>query len=242
MQIELDLSPAPTFVVRRSARARRSRLTINEMGETVVVLPLRAAERDAADLVSRHRRWIARHVSRIRQRRDVLIARPALDSGRALRYRGESHRVVVTTSLVRARSTVELVAGESILVLRAAREPRLTAEILDSWFRVRSKEAINERVAARATEMAISPTQVAIRDQRTRWGSASRRGTLSFSWRLVMCPPQVLDYVVVHELAHLKVAGHGRTFWRLVDSHFPDSRGARRWLREHHDEIRHALD
>ncbi len=57
-----------------------------------------------------------------------------------------------------------------------------------------------------------------------------------------MCPPHVLDYVVVHELAHLKVAGHSRAFWRVVDRYFADSRGARRWLREHHDELRHALD
>lgn len=238
-----DVDPVKSaYRIRRSTRARRSRLTITEAGETVVVLPLRAAEREAADLVARHHRWIVRHVSRIRQRRDVLTARPALDSGREVRFEGVPHRIVVTTSLSRAPSTVELVAGESIHVLRSAREPRPTPEILDAWFRGRAREAINERVAARASEMAITPRQVTIRDQRTRWGSASRRGTLSFSWRLMLCPAAVLDYVVVHELAHLKVAGHGRSFWRLVDSHFADARAARRWLREHHDEIRHALD
>ena len=242
VQIELGLGATPTFIVRRSARARRSRLTITEAGDTVVVLPLRASEREAADLVARHQRWITRHVSRIRQRRDVLTSRPALDSGRELRFKGRFHRVVVTTSLVYARSNVELVAGESILVLRSARERRPTAEILDAWFRARAREAINERVSARASDMGITPRQLTIRDQRTRWGSASRSGTLSFNWRLVMCPPEVLDYVVVHELAHLKLAGHSRAFWRLVDRYFDDSRGARRWLREHHDAIRHALD
>lgn len=232
----------PQFTIRRSTRARRSRLTVTEEGRAVVVLPLRAAERDAADLVARHHRWIARHVSRIRQRRDALAGRPSLDSGRELRLEGVLHRVVVTTSLVRARSTVELVSNESILVVRSAREPRSTAQILDAWYRGRAREVINRRVAAQAAEMGLTPRQVTIRDQRTRWGSASRRGTLSFSWRLVMCPPSVLDYVVAHELAHLKVAGHQRSFWRLVDRHVADARVARRWLREHHDEIKHALD
>ena len=58
----------------------------------------------------------------------------------------------------------------------------------------------------------------------------------------MICPPDILDYVVVHELAHLRVAGHTAAFWRLVDRHFPAGRDVRLWLREHHDEIRHALD
>lgn len=241
MQIELGLGAASSFRVRRSARARRSRLTITETGEAVVVLPLRAAEHEAADLVARHHLWVVRHVSRIRQRREALAGRPSLDSGRELRFEGVLHRVLVTTSLVQVRSSVELVPGKSLLVVRSPREPRPTGQILDTWYRGRARNAVNQRVAERAAEMSLTPRQVAIRDQRTRWGSASRRGTLSFSWRLAMCPPSVLDYVVVHELAHLTVAGHSKAFWHLVDRHFADAHAARRWLREHHDEIRHAL-
>ncbi|MEX2546866.1 MAG: SprT family zinc-dependent metalloprotease [Chloroflexota bacterium] len=230
------------YVIRRSTRARRSRLTVTEDGHAVVILPLRAPEIEAAELVLRHRRWIARHVARMHNRNAALAARPSLDTGRQILFQGVRQRVVVTTSLVRARSTVEIVAGESLLVMRSAREPRSTADILEAWFRARAREAVGERVAARADEMGLTPRQLTIRDQRTRWGSASHRGTLSFSWRLMMCAPWVLDYVVVHELAHLKVSGHSRAFWRVVDRHFADSRGARRWLREHHDEIRHALN
>jgi len=121
-------------------------------------------------------------------------------------------------------------------------ENRSTAEILEQWFRSQARREIEARVAERSREMAISPKRITIRDQKTRWGSASRSGTLSFSWRLVMCPPSVLDYVVVHELAHLNVSGHGRGFWRLVERHFPDARAARKWLRDHHDDVKHALD
>jgi predicted metal-dependent hydrolase len=88
----------------------------------------------------------------------------------------------------------------------------------------------------------VTVRRVTIRDQRTRWGSASRSGTLSFNWRLILCPPSVLEYVVVHELAHLKVSGHGTAFWRLVGSHYADAAAARHWLKQHHDEIRNALD
>ena len=97
-------------------------------------------------------------------------------------------------------------------------------------------------MAERAAEMGIGYSRITVRDQRTRWGSASRSGTLSFSWRLVLCPPDVLDYVVVHELAHLKVPGHGSNFWQLVAKHHADPGRARKWLRDNHDAVRHALD
>ena len=235
----LDL---PAYTIRRSTRARRSRITINQQAQAVVVLPLRAPEQEAAELVARHRSWVVRNVGRMAARRDALEARPSIDSGRELLYRGVPHRVVsIAATDGRSRSVVRVVDGR-IVVSSALTERRSTAALLDAWFRAQAKREIAGRVAARAPELGVTPRSVTIRDQRSRWGSASPRGTLSFSWRLMMCPPEVLEYVVVHELAHMKVSGHPRAFWRLVGRHFPDVRGARRWLREHHDEIRHALD
>ncbi len=182
----------------------------------VVVLQARAPARDADDLVRRHVPWIERHVTRLAARRRALALRPSLAYGRVLTINGQPE-------LVRAATDKE----------RAALERRL---------RRAAREAINERVAARATEMGIDYKRVSIRDQRTRWGSASRIGSLSFSWRLVLTPPEVLDYVVVHELAHLRAPGHGRQFWALVERYVPDQARARKWLRDHHDEVRTALD
>jgi predicted metal-dependent hydrolase len=208
----------------------------------VVVLPLRASDNEALDLVYRHRRWIVNHQRRIRAQRFVLDARPGLGAGREILYLGAGTRIVSIAAIDgRRRTTINVVDGR-IVVTTPPLEERTTADILDAWFRTQAREAVTERVSARSAEMGLAPRQITIRDQRTRWGSASRRGMLSFNWRVRMCPPWVLDYVVVHELAHLKMAGHGRSFWRLVDRYFSDSRAARRWLREHHEEIRHALD
>jgi predicted metal-dependent hydrolase len=243
-EVEAVRSPValPEFSIRRSARARRSRLTITDEGDAVVVLTIRAAEADAADLVRRHRRWIANHQRRIHAQQFALEARPPLGAGREILFRGEPHRVVSIAAIDgRIRPTVREVDGR-IVVTSARFEPRSTAEILDGWLRDRARVAIEERIAVRGPEMGLAPKRIMVRDQKTRWGSASKRGTLSFNWRLIMCPPSVLDYLVVHELAHFKVAGHPRGFWRLVDRHFPDARAARRWLRDHHDELRHALD
>jgi predicted metal-dependent hydrolase len=230
------------FRVRRSARARRARLTITEAGEAVVVLPTRAPEREAAELVARHQGWIARHQARVTARRRALALRPSIGNGRALALRGRPHEVAVFPVAGASRSRVRLDGAGGIRVERSTADPRSTAALLEAWLRERARAAIEERVDARSGELRVTVGSVAIRDQRTRWGSASRRGTLSFSWRLVLAPPEILDYVVVHELAHLRVAGHGRAFWSLVDRHSPNSAEARRWLRDHHDELRHALD
>ena len=178
--------------------------------------PPRAPAREADALVERHRAWIQRHVARITARRRSLALRPSLAHGRVLNINGQPE-------IVRAVTDAD----------RAALERRL---------RRAARVALLERVAARSREMDTPVRRVTVRDQRTRWGSASRSGTLSFSWRLVLAPPLVLDYVVVHEIAHLRVPGHGRNFWRLVERFFPDAKGARRWLRDHHDEVRSALD
>jgi predicted metal-dependent hydrolase len=208
--------PAIEYSVRRSKRARRSRITILDDAAVVVVLPMRAAEREAPELVRRHRAWIERHVVRITNRRRTLALRPSLANGRVLTINGQPE-------IVRAITDDE----------RAALERRL---------RRTARAALLDRLAVRAPEMAITFKRVTVRDQRTRWGSASRTGTLSFNWRLILCPPTVLDYVVVHELAHLKVSGHGPAFWRVVRGYYPDPARARKWLRDHHDEIRNALD
>lgn len=204
------------YLVRRSARARHSRITIQDDATVVVVLPMRAPARVADDLVARHRVWIERHVARITARRRALALRPSLAHGRVLTVNGQAH-------IVRAATVSE----------RAALERRL---------RRAARAALEERVAARAPEMGVEVKRLTVRDQRTRWGSASRSGTLSFSWRLVLAPPEVLDYVVVHELAHLRVAGHGKRFWALVAKHHAGAATARKWLRDHHDEVRNALD
>jgi predicted metal-dependent hydrolase len=239
----------PPYSVRRSSRAKRARLTVTDTGEALVVLPPRAAEMVAARLVEQHHGWVEKHTRRIRSAQLALAQRPALGDGRELRLGDDPHQLTVQPAPAGARrSSVRLQDGEAgtrqVAVLLAAGDHRPLSAVLESWLRSRARRAIGERVAQRAGEMELTPGSLAIRDQRTRWGSASARGALSFSWRLLLCPPVVLDYVVVHELAHLRVAGHSPAFWAEVERYLPRhvSSHARRWLRQHHAGLRRALD
>ena len=114
--------------------------------------------------------------------------------------------------------------------------------ILAAWFRDRAAEALEDAVAAHAPGLGVTPGRIDIRDPRSRWGSASRKGRLMFSWRLVLAPPGSLETVVVHELAHLRVFGHGQRFWALVAERRPGHLADRAWLRRNSQAIHSALE
>lgn len=112
---------------------------------------------------------------------------------------------------------------------------------IEQRYREAAKEYIPKRAAYFAELTGGSYSRITIREQRTRWGSCSGRGTLSFNWRLMLAPPAVLDYVVVHELCHLTHMNHSREFWQLVECVLPDYKERRKWLKEHGDELSLAV-
>ncbi len=143
------------------------------------------------------------------------------------------------------RSRVSRVGADDVdelLVERVPRDLRPTAVILDAWFRERARADLTLAIARHAPALGVSPARVTIRDTTSRWGSCSRKGNLSFSWRLVLAPPQALDTVAAHELCHLRVFGHGPRFQALLAGRVPDHAAWRRWLRRHAPELHAALE
>lgn len=103
---------------------------------------------------------------------------------------------------------------------------------LSAWYQGRALEVVRERSAYFARVMGVEYSRVRINGARSRWGSCGFRGTLNFNWRLIMAPRDIIDYVVVHELAHLVVKNHSKRFWAKVKEHLPDHKDKRRWLKE----------
>ena len=131
--------------------------------------------------------------------------------------------------------------GFELHIATAARHRDRVDRVLESWFRDQAQLAIEATIADHAAALDVRPVGVALRDPRSRWGSASRQGRLMLSWRLVLAPGEALETVVIHELAHLRVFGHGPRFWALVASRRPDHLVWRRWLRTHSLELHGAL-
>lgn len=240
------------YTLRRSPRATRLRVTIHPGRGVVVTVPAAARrgwsrpEAVIEAFLAEREPWVRRHLGRQAASRARLEERPALDDGRVIPYLGVPHRVRVTEAPPRTRSSrVSRIGGDEgdeLLVERAARDGRPTEAILEAWFRERARAALHAAVDRHAPALGVSPASVTIRDTTSRWGSCSRRGALSFGWRLVLAPPGALDAVAAHELCHLRVFGHGPQFWALLETRIPDYAAWRRWLRRHGPELHAALD
>ncbi|HEX5147507.1 MAG TPA: SprT family zinc-dependent metalloprotease [Candidatus Limnocylindrales bacterium] len=240
------------YTLRRSPRSRGLRVVIHPERGVVVTVPA-AGRRGWAD-PDRHVRaflverepWLRRHIDRQARERAELASRGGLQDGALLRFRGDLHRLRLFPGRQGARrSTVERIGGtdvDEIAVHVASVDRRSMAEVLESWLKPRARTEIERAIRRHAAVLEVSPGAVSIRDQRTRWGSASRQGRLAFSWRLILAPPEALETVVVHELAHLRVFGHGPRFWAVVAGRRPDHAVWRRWLRDHSTELHGALN
>jgi predicted metal-dependent hydrolase len=213
------MTPDLPYRVRRSDRARRVRVSVDALGEVEVVLPRRAPERAAAAAVVELRPWIDRRLAEAGALRATIAAR-----GDAVPYLGRE----LALRREPGRSRVHL-RGDLLLVPADDRAPAA----IERWYRRAAEREIAPRLDAAVAALDTSYSKLTIRNQRTRWGSCSSTGAMSFNWRLLLAPETVLDYVVWHEACHLRVMDHSTTFWSLVRRHCPDYEDHRRWLRRH---------
>lgn len=209
-----------------SDRARQPRLIVAPGTGLRVVTPL-GYDRDCLlDFIRRRQGWILKHLDRFA----ALPAAPIADAPlpEQIPFLGTPH--IVRVAVVPGRRATVVHAEQAFTIIVA--DETLARPALEGWLRAAARFAIASQVAARGTEMGLTYGQVTIRDQKTRWGSCSRAGNLNFNWRLVLAPSAVLDYVVVHELAHRVEMNHSARFWRIVARYCPAYNEQRVWLRK----------
>jgi predicted metal-dependent hydrolase len=215
--------------VRRHRQARRYTLRIHSATRAVVLtMPPRGSLTQAREFAQKHGAWIAARLHRLPD------AAPFAD-GAVLPLRGTAHRIVHRRV---ARGTVWIEIGEADerLLCVAGQTPHVARRVRD--FLKREAKRDLEAASRRAADaLAVGIKRVTIRDQSSRWGSCSTTGVLSYSWRLIMAPPFVLDYLAAHEVAHLVEMNHSRAFWRLVERICPHMRSAKSWLEAHGAEL-----
>jgi predicted metal-dependent hydrolase len=212
--------PQLQYRVRRSDRARRVRVSVDAAGGVEVVLPRRSPASAAPAAIEELRPWIERRLRAAGAVRDQIAAR-----GETLPYLGARLRRQAEPGRTRAHRT-----GDTLLVPADTAE---AASAIERWYRRAAAREIAPRLEHAAAQLGTTYAKLSIRGQRTRWGSCSATGAMSFNWRLLLAPEAVLDYVVWHEACHLRVMDHSPRFWALVGEHCPDFETQRRWLRAH---------
>lgn len=217
-----------SYEVRRSTRARRARIVVHQWDGVEVVVPARAPANTAERLVRSHGDWL---VARLAER----PAAPApLEDGAVIPWRGGSLPVHVRQGAGRARLTD---LGLSV-ALPDPRDRDAVRAAVERVARAEARRVLSDEVAVAASALGVRVAALSIRDPRTRWGSCTSTGRLSFSWRLVLAPPEVLRYVAVHEVCHIVEPNHQPAFWALVERLMPGWRAQRLWLRRHGPELR----
>lgn len=205
------------FLLKRSSARRTLALRVSERGEVVVNAPLRLPRAGIEAFLQRHADWVW-------QRLTQAATVPVWQNGMALPYLGASLRLDWQDGgpTAACREAEQLRVG-------GAREQAVPAVL--TWYRAEAQELFALRLAFHAGRMGVAVPPLRLSDARTRWGSLSPKGVVSLNWRLVKTPAEVIDYVICHELAHLRQRNHSPAFWREVAALYPEYRLARDHLR-----------
>ena len=217
-EVRLD-DPPCTVQVLRNKRARRFTLRLDPGGNgAILTIPVTARETAWRGFLDQHTGWLRKALARQPDR-------VAVTDGAEVPVGGVLHRVDVVEG---PRRAARQDGGRLILSGAGAEGTRIAA-----FLRLRARDLIEPAARAYARRVGRRVERIALRDTRSRWGSCSTTGTLSFSWRLAMAPDAVLDYVAAHEAAHLVEMNHSPRYWRVVDGLVPDWKTHRDWLKTH---------
>lgn len=218
-------------VVRRPRRKKTLEITVDSPGVVTVAAPVETPRDHIESTVVKRAKWIMRHHGTT----DQVPPRRRFVSGESVQYLGRSVRLTVRSTDAKAvgirfhhwQFDVEV---PSSLSGDERREAARAA--FERWYRERAAQKLPDRVDRVAGLLGVRPKEILIRDQRKRWASCAPDGTLRFNWRVIMAAPALIDYLVAHELAHLKVRGHSADYWAVVAQAIPDYQRRRERLRE----------
>jgi predicted metal-dependent hydrolase len=218
------------FEISAIIRTRRKTiaLVIQKDGSLVVRAPLKAPEKLILEFAEKHTEWILKKQAQVRAR--VPVRQKEYITGETFLYLGRAYPL----EIVKGQKTRMILDGSFKLAETAQKGAE---EVFQRWYQARAKEIIQERVRGFAERHNFQYRKIRIGSARTRWGSCSSTGSLSFSWRLILAPIEVVDYVVVHELCHTLVHNHSKRFWKQVERILPNYKDHRKWLRKNGQDV-----
>ncbi len=218
--------PLNVQLIRSRRRRKTLSLRIEEDGRVVLSVPYRTPKGEVQRFLREKEAWILQKVSEREER--IRENRKAFVPGERFLFLGESYPLEIRNTDCR-EPPLTFSSGKFILGQGYADRAR---DLFIEWYKREAKEIIVKRVNSYSQKLFLFPKSIRITSARSRWGSCSRGNRLSFSWRVILAPLAIVDYILIHELAHIKEKNHSRPFWRYVESILPDYRERRIWLKE----------
>jgi predicted metal-dependent hydrolase len=212
------------YQVQLNPRSRNLRLRITPKAEVVVSAPPRTPDRIIAQFVSDHTDWILKHQQQVQRQRKT--------QNTEMMVFGKMYKKVVRAADDCLKQPVVIIDDE-MHISPVSQSKASVERALITFLKTTAQKYIIPRTKQFGEVMNISYASITLREQKTRWGSCSSTGALNFNWRLVQYPSAIIDYVIVHELAHRREMNHSHRFWAIVAKYDPDYQSHRQWLRKH---------
>jgi len=208
-------------------------IKITDGGEVVVSAPLRASDKVIEEIVVKKARWIVEKLKLVKEIQNKIEKREYI-SGTLIRVLGKEYELKVEEVMIKGASVKFDGSKFNVRVnegLTKEGKQQFIKEVLVLWMRKKAKEVFEERTRYYANRLQLNPNKITIKEQKTLWGSCSSKNNINFNWRLIMAPIEILDYVIVHELSHLKHRNHSKNYWDFVKEAMIDYEERRQWLK-----------
>ena len=226
----MDGFPFQVEVVRTD---RKRSASIRLLGDLVKVsVPLTLSDSRIRNLVTKRTPWIK---NKLREQSDRPITPPKeYVSGETVTYLGKNYRLKV---LIGEQPSIKLRRGyvEATVTKTDLDTKNTIRSLLEHWYRSLAEKRLGEKTARLAGVIGVNPASVTVKNYKSRWGSCSTKGDISYNWRIILAPHSIVDYVVVHELCHMLEHNHSSKYWKHVERHVPNWRECREWLK--HNEL-----
>ena len=223
------------YTIRESQRARRISLRIDPRNGLQIVLPAGVKQNDFSNILRERQRWILKHLKRMEAQQPIATEQGYI-SGITMPYLGKELRLDIENGSKRKRTHIR--QADDALYIRLGQGINIKQEqleiraALEHWYRQQAKAYLPARTAELAHKHGFEYGRITIRNQKTRWGSCSDKRNLNYNLRLMMTPPAAIDYIIIHELCHLRHLNHSRKFWDLVKHYCPEYKQWVTWFKE----------
>jgi predicted metal-dependent hydrolase len=206
-------------------------IQVKPIDEVLVLSPKGLSENLIKEKVKLKGKWILKKLLDFKDNGYIPVNREFAD-GEAFMYLGRNYLLQLFLNNSLTRLKVKLTDG-ILIILAPTKDPAILKKLMEKWYRKEAEKIILKRIEHYKSKFNIVPGKIKIKEQKKRWGSCNSRGSIYFNWRIIMAPPLVIDYVIVHEMSHLIHGNHSPKFWKQVESVLPDYKVRKKWLRDH---------
>lgn len=224
------------YILKRSSR-KTIGISIDKSGVVKVACPFYTSENYINQLLIKKSNWILDKLTFVENRYKENNISKIIKDGEAFCYLGKTYILKLIETTVRKSPIISL-QGENILIEFSNFDEVKIKKALMLWYVEQFRQIALDRISQYSRSLNVNPQKITIKAQKTRWGSCSSKGNINLNWRLIMAPIQVIDYVVVHELCHLREMNHSNKFWQLVGNIIPDHKEKRNWLKANGEKLK----